>query len=380
MTYVFNVMLRYLFSFLLILHGLIHLLGFVSQWHLAAVSQMTGKTLIPISESTSKLLGLCWLLAFLGFGLAVVGYWLRRDWWMAASLGSVILSQALIILYWPDAKAGTVANLVIAVVLVLTYAQLQFSRQADDKALQLMHQSPLDQTLVTQDMLTGLPTPVQQWLMASGVAGKECVHTVRLRQRALMRTSLTGAWMPTEAVQYYGVDVPGFVWDANVMMMGFLPLIGHDFYAEGKGRMLIKAFSVVSVVDAADAKINLGAMLRYLSEMCFFPSAMLSPYITWQAIDDSHAQATMTDKGLTATAVFSFDDQHRLTSCTAKRYFGGGKDGKLETWYIPIRAWKRMDGILIPVKGDVIWKLPAGDFNYFQWEITDIDYNKPILY
>ncbi len=186
--------------------------------------------------------------------------------------------------------------------------------------------------------------------------------------------------MPTEAVQYYGVDVPGFVWDATVQMMGFLPLIGHDSYAQGKGRMLIKALSLVSVVDAADAKINLGAMLRYLSEMCFFPSALLSPYITWQAIDDSHAQATMTDSGLTVSAVFSFDAQHRLTSCTAKRYYGGGKDGSLETWYIPIRAWKTMQGVLIPVKGDVIWKLPTGDFNYFQWEITDINYNKPILY
>ena len=110
-------MLRYLFSFLLLVHGLIHLLGFVHQWHLARISQMTGKTLIPVSESASKLLGLCWLLACLGFGLALVGYWPRRDWWMAAALGSVILSQMLIILYWPDAKAGTVANVVIIVVM-----------------------------------------------------------------------------------------------------------------------------------------------------------------------------------------------------------------------------------------------------------------------
>ena len=373
-------MLRYLFSFLLLVHGLIHLLGFVHQWHLARISQMTGKTLIPVSESASKLLGLCWLLACLGFGLALVGYWPRRDWWMAAALGSAILSQMLIILYWPDAKAGTVANVVIIVVVALSYAQLHFSREADGDARKLLNQSPLDQTLVTRDMLVGLPTPVRQWLMAAGVVGKEQVHTVRLKQKGLMRTSPTGAWMPTEAVQYYGVDVPGFVWDANVRMLGFLPLIGHDSYAEGKGRMLIKALSIVPVVDAADEKMNLGAMLRYLSEMCFFPSAMLSPYITWQAIDDSHAQATMTDRGLTATAVFSFDDQHRLTSCTAKRYYGGGKEGKLETWHIPIRAWKRMQGVLIPVKGDVVWKLPAGDFNYFQWEITDIDYNKPVLY
>ncbi|MCY7350901.1 MAG: hypothetical protein LH606_09560 [Cytophagaceae bacterium] len=373
-------MLRYLFAFLLLVHGLIHLLGFVKQWHLTTISQMSGKTLIPIAESTSKLLGLGWLLACLGFGLALVGYWLRRDWWLAATFSSIVLSQALIIFYWPDAKAGTIANACIAVVLVLTYAQLHFSRQADEQSRQLLSESALNQEIVTPEMLAGLPTPVQQWLTASGVVGKERVHTVRLRQRGLMRTSPTGAWMHTEAEQYFGVDRPGFVWKANVQMMGFLPLAGHDSYAGGKGRMLIKALSVVPVVDAADAKTDLGAMLRYLSEMCWFPSAALSPYITWQAIDTSHAQATMTDKGMTVKAVFAFDEQHRLGSITANRYYGGGEAGKLESWYIPARAWKTMHGVTIPVKGDVIWKLPAGDFNYFQWEITDIDYNKPMLY
>lgn len=123
---------------------------------------MTGKTLIPISESTSKPLGLCWLLACLGFGLELVGYWLRHDWWMAAALGSIALSQPLIILYWPDPKAGTTANVLIAVEITLTYARGQFSRQADDDARKLLNQSPLDQTLVTPDKLTGLPTPVKQ--------------------------------------------------------------------------------------------------------------------------------------------------------------------------------------------------------------------------
>gem|GEM_PF-4282158 len=38
-----------------------------------------------------------------------------------------------------------------------------------------------------------------------------------------MRTNPTAAWMPIDAVQYFAVDVPGFVWEANVRMRGFLP-------------------------------------------------------------------------------------------------------------------------------------------------------------
>ncbi len=273
---------------------------------------------------------------------------------------------------------------VASVVLIgagLLYATRRFSQQTDELARQLLAQSPLDKTMVTPEMLVGLPAPVQAWLTAAGVVGRERVHTVRLRQHALMRTSPTAAWMPIDAVQYFGVDVPGFVWKANARMMGFLPLAGYDAYVGGKGRLLMKALSVVPVADAADDKVNQGEMVRFLAEMCLFPSAALSPYLTWQAIDTNQAEVAMTDNSLTVKAVFAFNAQHQLASVTARRYYGeAGEVSRLETWFMPMYAWKSMHGTTIPVQGDVIWKLSTGDINYFRWEVTDIDYNKPILY
>lgn len=143
-------------------------------------------------------------------------------------------------------------------------------------------------------MLAGLLIPVQQWLRASRVVGHERIHTVRLRQHGLMRTSPPGNWMPTEAEQYVNVNEPGFVWKADVRMLRFLPLAGRDTYLGGRGNRLIKAFSAVPIVDAADAKTDQGTLLRFLGELCWFPSAALSPYLTWQAIDNQHTQAIMT--------------------------------------------------------------------------------------
>ncbi|MBO0935807.1 hypothetical protein J2I47_04525 [Fibrella sp. HMF5335] len=373
-------MFRYLFAFLLLTHGLIHLMGFVSQWHLTVTTPMTGKTLIPISADVGTLLTRLWLVTCLGFLLALVGYLLRHEGWLAVTACSVSLSQVLIIIYWPDAKAGTLVNVFIATVLGLTYARTHFDQTTDEEAREVLAQPAVRQEVVTEKMLTGLPTPVQQWLTASGVVGHERIHTVRLRQRGLMRTSPNGNWMPTSAEQYFSVDRPGFVWKADVRMMRFLPLAGRDKYVDGRGNMLIKALSVVPVVDAADAKTDQGTLLRYLGEICWFPAAALSPYIAWQPIDDTHAQATMTYKGVTARATFAFDAQHRLVSVSALRYMGGGNKGTLQQWYIPSHAWKTLHGVTIPVKGDVTWQLPTGDFTYYQWEITDIDYNVHDLY
>ncbi|GAB3949615.1 hypothetical protein GCM10028805_26160 [Spirosoma harenae] len=373
-------MLRYLFVLLLLIHGLIHVLGFVNQWVLDLGSQLSGKSLFLVSEETSKVLGVLWLLAGLSFLLAAAAYWLQRDWWLSVAIVSTLLSQALIIVYWPDAKAGTVANILLAIVLLVTYAHNRFEQQADDEVRELLFQARNDKSIITRNMLTDLPEPVQQWLQASGVVGKPRVHTVRLRQHGLMRTNPDGKWMPTDAEQYFNVDTPGFVWKADVQMLPFLPLAGRDKYVGGKGNMLIKALSMIPLVNASDAKTDQGTLLRYLGEMCWFPSAAISPYITWQSIDATRAQATMTYQGVSASAEFTFDEQHRMASFSANRYMGAGRDGKLEKWFIPTRAWKRIDGTTIPVKGDVIWRLPTGDFNYFQWEITDIDYNKPVLY
>ncbi|GAB4020181.1 DUF6544 family protein [Spirosoma koreense] len=300
--------------------------------------------------------------------------------WTSLALASILLSQTLIILFWSDAKVGTLANALIALSVWISIAHNRFEEYADQEARQVMIQPTTVHQVIDRTMLIHLPMPVQQWLIASGVVGKEQVHTVRLQQIGLMRTNPRGRWMPTQAEQYIDVDKPGFVWKADVRPFAWLPLAGLDKYADGKGTMQIKALSFIPIVNASDAKIDQGELLRYLSEMCWYPSAALRPYITWQPIDEKQSEATINYKGVTASAVFTFDAQHRLVSVAAKRYKGDSAQSQLEDWYIPARSWKIINGVRIPVKGDVIWKLQTGDFNYYQWEIAAIDYNKRVLY
>lgn len=123
-------MSRILFSILMLVHGLIHLFGFAKQWELAEVSLMSGKSLIPVSDITTRVLGAGWFAAYVLFMLASLGYFRRRSWWMPTTLAALILSQALIIFYWPDAWWGTWVNLFIAIVLATSYAQNRFSIRA----------------------------------------------------------------------------------------------------------------------------------------------------------------------------------------------------------------------------------------------------------
>ena len=365
---------------LLAIHGAIHLLGFLKWSRLAAVDPLGGRALVPLSPAGEHLFAAGWLIA-LALLLAAAGLRIARhqDWWPVALAGA-ILSQALVVLAWPDAKAGTVANILIVVAALMAAAHARFVSLVDSEARGLIAQAHADTSVVARAELDALPAPVSRWLAASGVVGRPRAATVRLRQQGEMRTRPDAAWMPVEAQQYFSVDPPAFVWRVDATMMHALPIAGRDRYAGGHGQMLIKAGALVNVVNADDDKIALGSMLRYLGEIIWFPSAALSPGVSWQAIDETHARATMRDAGLTATAFFTFDEEGRVRHFGAMRYLGAGKDAKLTPWVASCSEWRDFEGIRVPTRGEVGWELSAGTFIYYRWQILDVQYNRPDLY
>jgi hypothetical protein len=195
-----------------------------------------------------------------------------------------------------------------------------------------------------------------------------------------MRTGPDKPWMPVIAEQYFSVDPPGFVWDVNARMMHVLPIAGRDRYAGGQGGMLIKLAGLLTVADGRGPEIDQGAMLRWLGEIVWFPSAALSDAITWEPIDAGSARATMRYGGVTVSAVFAFDERGRFASLTADRYMSGEGGPTLQKWVIPATAWRSVRGVEMPVRGNAVWKLATGDFDYYRWEILDVEVNQRALY
>lgn len=366
--------MKYIFAIIIILHALLHLLGFVKEFKLAQVSQISGDTLLGLPDTAKRIAGSLWLLACLSF-LVTVGQYLRGNdsWWMWAVV-SIILSQALIILYWHDAKAGTIANIIILAVAAFGYGQYSFNRMVDTEADKIITASHSQQKVVTEEMIQALPAPVQRWLRSSGVAGKPLPYNLRLKQTGKMRTAPSQAWMKVEAEQYFNIEEPAFVWQVHTRMKG-MPVNGRDKYVNGKGSMLITASGLIRIVDASAMEINQGSMLRYMGELCWFPAAALSKYISWEEIDEHHAKMIMEYEGLKAEGMCTIDDKGRLTRFDAKRYMGSGKDAVLNDWYAECLEWQEMDGVVVPVKGTVNWKLKEGPFDYYHYTITQLEYN-----
>ena len=156
--------------------------------------------------------------------------------------------------------------------------------------------------------------------------------------------------MPVTAEQHFTVDPPGFVWGVEATMAHLLPIVGWDEFSGGhENACSIKAAGLVTVADATGPEIDQGALLRFLGEIVWFPSAALEPYLSWQAVDERSALATMRHGGVTASALFTFDEQGRFVRLGAKRYMSSGTGARLEDWVIPSTAWRAVRGIQMPV-------------------------------
>lgn len=368
-------MLRSLILLILVFHAIIHLLGFVKYWGLAPVSQLTGRTIFEIPEKLHRPYAVAWLAATLLLLAGGVGMMLRQEWWPLIAGVGVLTSQLLVIVAWPDAKFGTIANILILVAALPAAAEVRFNRSArSDMDAMLRTAQPLPETVISQETVSGLPDPVQRWLMASGAVGRTPVSSVRLTQRGEMRQRPDGDWVPARAEQVFSVTPPGFVWRTTMEMMPLVTVLGKDQYAAGHGTMRISAYGLITIVDASGEQMDQGTMLRYLAEICWFPTAALSPHVTWTAIDSLSAQATFTDGDRSVSGIFRFNDAGDVVGFEADRYMDRPEGATLERWVITMEEAKDLGGFRIPVKSSVTWKLKEGDNTWFRLEVVSIAY------
>ncbi|WP_051189635.1 DUF6544 family protein [Daejeonella oryzae] len=363
--------LKYIFAFILFIHGLLHFTGFAKAFNFTSFGQFT----IEVSKSAA----LAWLLTAGLFIASALMYFFKKDRWSLVAIIAVLFSQILIITVWKDARWWTLTNCIVSLIAVPDFGNFRFNRMVNSEISSLLSGHWENKTVITNEMLENLPAIVRQWLVNSGVVGKEKIQFVRLRQKGEMRTKPNGKWMKFRATEYFTVNEPQFVWKTRLKMGPFLSLTGRDKFMSNIADMQIKLLSVINLVHAKDnTKLNSASMIRYLAEIVWFPSAALNHYIKWESIDATSAKATLSYNGTSVSGIFRFNEKANFLSFEADRYMNNGSEASIEKWCVEVTGYKYFQGIRIPYKNEVTWKLKSGDFNWANIELTDLKYNLPV--
>jgi len=358
--------------FLLTVHGLIHLLGFVKAFGLAQPPQL----LAPISRP----LGLLWLAAA-ALLVAAAGMHLASSsaWWLPATLG-VALSQILIFTAWNDAKAGTVVSLLLlAPVAIAAFAAAPwgFRAQYDRAVSDGLRQLPQREELLTRADIATLPHPVQRYLDFTGAVDRPRVWNYRLRFRGGLRNGPNDRWMAVTVDQHSFANPPARLFLVDSSMYG-VPFYAFHRYIGPQALFTVKAALLLDVVDARGLEMNRSETVTLLNDMFLLaPATLIDPHIAWEELDANTIRATYTNAGNTVSAVVSFDASGALVNFVSDDRCRtlDGKTFQSLRWSTPVLKWREFDGRMLPVQAEAVWALPEGEFAYARFEILEVEYN-----
>jgi hypothetical protein len=358
------------FAIFLVLHGLIHMMGFAKAFRYAELPNLTQ----PISPA----FGVLWAMAALLFLGAAVLFLAAPRWWWAVGAAAVVLSTIVIWPSWSDAKYGMVANVIVLVAVAFGFlAQGPLSLRAEyenDVDERLTRDSARE--LITNADVERLPAPVARYLRGVGVVGQRRVMNVRAKMHGRIRSAPNARWMPFTAEQYNFVEPPSRLFYMTASMFG-IPAQGYHRYVDAAATMRVKAAALVPVADASGDLMTQAETVTMFNDMCLLaPATLVDSRIAWHATDSRTVRAVFTNAGHTISATLLFDEAGRLVNFVSdnRLQFSPGAEPRRTRWSTPISAY-RAAAPPIMERGDARWSEEDGDFVYIELTLDDVAYN-----
>ncbi len=359
-------MLKYFFAFVVLIHGLIHFMGFAKAYNYGNITQLT--------KYISKPAGALWLITAILFLVAVMLFLLKKESWLYVGFIAALISQILIVTVWKDAKYGTVLNIIILVVTILSFATNYFEAEfkADVKRHIAETKFSHNDLLIEADIAT-LPAPVQNYIRYTGAIDKPKVKNMKIVFDGEMRDKGKDFFKFT-SVQYNFFNAPARLFFMKAKMYG-TTVPGYHCYQNERATMQIKLLGLFNVVNIKGNIMNKAETVTVFNDMCLMaPASLIDKRIEWTTIDSLSAKAIFTNGVNKITAILYFNEQGQLVNFTSDDRYAIG-DMKQYRFSTPVKEYEQMDGRNIWKYGETIWHYPDGEFVYGKFTLKSIEYN-----
>jgi hypothetical protein len=268
---------------------------------------------------------------------------------------------------------GCLVVLALGIAVAVGFGGLSWDRSVAELEARLRTGMRATQRLVPGD----LPSPVSRYLARAVPEDADPIVEVRLTQEGTFQMGEgPSGWKPFTAVEVFRASDPAFYWDARIAMAPGVPIRVLDSYIDGDARMLGKILGLIPAVDAsAEPGLLSGALARYLAEAVWIPTRLVSgPDLTWAAIDDRTAMATLHNRGTTVSLTFTFSDDgdpREVRGIRAREVDGEYID---TPWLGRFSDHQDVHGFRIPTYGEVAWILEGTEVLYWRGTVTSAEF------
>lgn len=362
-----EIIMEYILALIILLHGLIHFMGFAKAFGYGNMTQLT--------KEISRVQGVFWLVAALLFISATFMFLLKKDYWSVVAIIAAIISQVLIFAVWKDAKFGTIANLIIIVAAITAMAGIKYySLFKQDVKTALQQEVHLPDSLLTETNIQHLPEPVKKYLRYTGCIGKPIVHNFSIAFNGSIRKNEHAPWMPFKSRQYNFIQRPKRLFFMNALMK-HLPVMGYHGFNNGDAFMDIRLFSLIRVLYLHGKEMGIAETVTFFNDMCCMaPATLIDKRINWLSTEGNKVKASFTNNNITIIAWLFFNDEGQLINFTSDDRFDANARRRLH-WATPLKDYRLVNGYRLAGFAEAIYSYPYGDVCYGNFRLADVAYN-----
>lgn len=359
-------MLKYIFSIILLVHGLIHCMGFAKAFGYGNITQLT--------KDITRPAGSIWLFACLLFITAAIGLLVKKEWWPVLLFFAVAVSQVVISMSWKDARFGTIVNGIILLVAIAGWGNRQFeSLFIKDVKTNLQHTGNIQTDMLTDADIQYLPSPVKKYLQYAGVLNQPKVKNVRIVFEGEMRDKGKN-WFRFRSVQYNFFNEPTRLFFMKAKMFG-VTVPGYHDYQHATARMNVKLFGLFPVAAHKGNEMNKAETVTVFNDMCLMvPASLIDKRIQWEALDSLSAKAIFTNGANKITATLFFNEKGQLINFISDDRYAIN-DMKQYRFSTPVKDYTLTNGRNVLSYGEAVWHYPEGEFVYGKFILKSIEYN-----
>ena len=357
--------MKYVFAILMLIHGLIHLMGFVKGFELAEITGLT--------KSVTRSAAVFWLITALLFTIGTVLYLMDKSSWLLFMIPALICSQILIIGNWHETRYGTIANILILIGVVVGVSGWVFERSFKQDVILGSQNTQAKEESITIENIDHLPPIVQKYLHFTGVVGKLKPSQTTITMKGKMRERGKD-WFAFTSKQYNFYDQFERLFFMKARMKG-IPVYGYHRYKGPVARMLVKICSLIPVVDIGSELLFKAETVTVLNDLCIFsPGALIDRRFSWNTLGELTVEVKFKNKGHEVRATLYFDEDGRLINFVSDDRISVD-DMKYHRFSTPILEYQSYGDYYLPAQGQAIWHYPEGEFIYGIFDIQSIEYN-----
>ena len=219
-------------------------------------------------------------------------------------------------------------------------------------------------TLITERELENLPPVVQRYFKFSGVLGKPRIDSFGIVMEGRIRQTKDSKWMSMVSRQYNSLSHRARVY--FVCGKG-TPMSGVDSYVNGKGRMEIKLFNLVSIADVSGPEMDKSALVTFLNDLVFCPTAYFSLPVEWKQIDTNHASISLSNESITVKATITFGSDGRIVNWESDdRFADVNGEQRRDIWSTPVERYEKIEGLCVPASAHAVHNFDGNAYTYVE--------------